>query len=369
MQCQMQVQQGGWRARTDRGALLRQCLVPSGIGAGARRAADGGILVGDLAVQDDLSGGVIADVFVSQERDQALLEGAKAAFDFAFGLRTGGDEMGYAQGGEGALELRTGIAVIGHGIVAKEAEPIGVHDQRQVVLEKEPAEMLEMIPRRIGRNKDRAQKFSGMIVDGQEQGLLGGGRPPLVDGGVVLPEFAEAGALPAAAGFGARLRLADEVGKVCSDKSGDGLTMALETEADFQFIGYELKVRRFLQRDKIFEELARGRWPIWPVAATGEPDAELGAVLEPAGAESIKVCAADLEVVGGFHAVDLPVVKLLEEVLEKGVGQAFGQLFFSQFRMNRARPLVEGLRRPPLRSGLLNPSTKGPTPGKTLVSF
>jgi len=40
------------------------------------------------------------------------------------------------------------------------------------------------------------------------------------------------------------------------------------------------------------------------------------------------VCLADLEEVGGFCAVDLPVIKLLENVLEKGAGQAFGQLFF-----------------------------------------
>jgi len=71
------------------------------------------------------------------------------------------------------------------------------------------------------------------------------------------------------------------------------------------------------------------------------------------------VCLADLEVLGGFGTVDLPVVKLLEDVLEKGAGQAFGQLFFSQCRMDPDCPLVEGLRRPPLRSGLLRPSTKG----------
>ena len=68
--------------------------------------------------------------------------------------------MGHAQGGEGALELRAGIAVIGHGIMAKEAEAIGVHDQRQIVLEKKAAKMLEMIPSGIGGDKDCAQKFS-----------------------------------------------------------------------------------------------------------------------------------------------------------------------------------------------------------------
>jgi hypothetical protein len=106
-----------------------------------------------------------------------------------------------------------------------------------------------------------------MIIDGQEQGLFGGGRPPLVDGGIVLPKFAQARAFPAAARFGTWFRLADEVRKMRSNKGGNRLTMALETEADGQFIGRQLEVRRFLQRDKILEELARFRGPIWPMAA------------------------------------------------------------------------------------------------------
>lgn len=117
-------------------------------------------MVGDLAVQDDLGGGIIRDVFVSQERHQAQLQGAKAAFDFAFGLRTGGDQMGHPQGGEGALELRTRIPVIGHGIMTKEAQAVGVDDERQGVLEKEPAKMLEMIPGGVGGDKDCAQQFA-----------------------------------------------------------------------------------------------------------------------------------------------------------------------------------------------------------------
>ncbi len=138
------------------------------------------------------------------------------------------------------------------------------------MLEQEPAKMLEVIPGRIGGDKDRAQKFSRMIIDGQQQGLLGGGWPPLVDGRIVLPQLAEAGAFPTAAGFGTRFRLADEVGEMRADKGGDRLPMAFETEAGGQFIRHQLKVGRFLQRDKIFEELCGLRWPIWPVATTGE---------------------------------------------------------------------------------------------------
>jgi hypothetical protein len=160
-----------------------------------------------------LRGGIAADAFISQERDQTLLQSAKTTLNFAFGLRAGGDQMGHAQGGEGALELRTGIAIVSHGIMTKEAEAVGVDDQRQIVLEKAPAKMLEMIPSRIGRDKDRAQKFSGMVIDGQEQGLFLVSWPPLVDGGIMLPEFAQTGTFPAAAGFGARFGLADEFGE------------------------------------------------------------------------------------------------------------------------------------------------------------
>ena len=118
-----------------------------------------------------------------------------------------------------------------------------------------------------------------MIIDGQQEGLFIGGRPPLVDGRIMLPEFTETRAFPATVGFGTRFGLADEVWEMHSDKGGDRLTMALETEAAGQFIGDQLKVGRLLQRDKIFEELAGFRRPIWPVATSGELGAEPGAVL------------------------------------------------------------------------------------------
>lgn len=100
--------------------------------------------------------------------------------------------MGDAQGGEGALKFGAGVAVIGHGIMAKEAQAVGVDHQRQVVLEKETAKMFEVIPGRVGGNKDRPQELAGMVINGQQEGLLLVGRPPLVDGGIMLPEFADA---------------------------------------------------------------------------------------------------------------------------------------------------------------------------------
>jgi hypothetical protein len=156
-----------------------------------------------------------------------------------------------------------------------------------------------------------------MIIDRQEQRLFARGRPPLVDGGIVLPEFAQARAFPSAAGFGARFWPADEIGKMCADKSGDGFAMAFEAKADGQFIGGQLEVGRFLQRNEIPEELTSLRGPIGTVVATRKPGAQVRAVLYPAGAESVKVRQADVEMAAGFDGVDLPVVELLEDMLEK----------------------------------------------------
>jgi hypothetical protein len=64
------------------------------------------------------------------------------------------------------------------------------------------------------------------------------------------------------------------------------------------------------------------------MVAAGEPGGELGAVLQPPGAEPVKVGAADLEMAGGLGNVNGPLVKLLEDLLEKQVGEAFGDLFF-----------------------------------------
>ena len=192
VESQMEVQKGCGRTGTRDGALFGQGFLPGRIGAEASGAANGGILALNFSVEHDLRGGIAADFFIGQDGHEAFLQGSKAAFDLAFGLRTGRNQMGDPQSRKGALELGTGIAVIGHGIMAKEAKTVGVDDHRQAVLEKEAAKMLEMIPSGVGRDKDGAQEFAGMIIDGQQQGLLFMGGPPLVDGGIVLPKFINA---------------------------------------------------------------------------------------------------------------------------------------------------------------------------------
>ena len=100
--------------------------------------------------------------------------------------------MGHAKGGEGALELGARIAVIRHRIVAEEAQTVGIDGQRKMVPEKESAKVLEVVPRCVGGDEDGTQKLARMVIHGEQQGLLFSGRPPLVDGGIVLPQFIDA---------------------------------------------------------------------------------------------------------------------------------------------------------------------------------
>jgi len=70
--------------------------------------------------------------------------------------------------------------------------------------------------------------------------------------------------------------------------------------------------------------------------------------------------AADLEVVDGIGSVNVTLVELPEDLLKKQLGEAFCDLLFLiATSQSKRSPLVEGFRRPSLRSCLLNPSTKG----------
>jgi len=102
---QMEVQERGWRAGAGRCAVFGHGSIPRLIGTETRSAANGGVLAHDLTIQQFLGGWVILDPFVSQERDQAFLQSPKTAFDFAFGLGAGRDQMRDAQSEEGTLKF------------------------------------------------------------------------------------------------------------------------------------------------------------------------------------------------------------------------------------------------------------------------
>ena len=99
------------------------------------------------------------------------------------------------------------------------------------------AEMLEVQPSGVGWNKAPGDNFAGVIIQGeQEHGFVSSG-PPSVNRGIVLPEFAEVGTLPAPAGSGCGRRSGEQVGQMRLHVGGYGGTCALEVKAPAQFIG------------------------------------------------------------------------------------------------------------------------------------
>jgi hypothetical protein len=167
-----------------------------------------------------------------------------------------------------------------------------------------------------------------MIIDGQQQGLLFTGWPPLVDGGIVLPQFIDAGAFPAPAGSWTRFGLADEIGKMGSGEGGHRFAMTLETEAGFQFVRHQLEIGRFVEGEEFLEEGEDFGRPVGPMVAAGEFGAEGGGFREEAGAQPVKMGATDLEMVGAISGINRSCVELSQDLLEKQVGEAIGELIF-----------------------------------------
>ncbi len=160
VQRQMEVQQAGVRTRAQYDALFFLSLGTGVVRGEAGGAADGAILAGQFVGQQLLCGSVSGDFLIGQKRDEALLKGAKAAFDFAFGLRAGCDQMRDAQRREGTLELRAGIAAIAGGLMAEQGQAIGVESHGEAVVGKGPAEVLKMVPGSVGGDKDGGQEFA-----------------------------------------------------------------------------------------------------------------------------------------------------------------------------------------------------------------
>jgi hypothetical protein len=160
----------------------------------------------DEAFQERIGGLEVADFGVAQERAEAVLQMSEAAFDFAFGLRIGSDPAIDAQAGEGSWKL---AARLGFGCcagAAEEAERIGINAGGQTGALEGGAEVSEVSPRGVGGDEERAHEFARRVVFGENERLALAPALPLMNGAVVLPEFADPGALPAAAPAGGRAR-------------------------------------------------------------------------------------------------------------------------------------------------------------------
>ena len=132
-----------------------------------------------------------------EQGDETFLEGAEAALDFASGLGSGSHQMGDAQGAQGALEFALWMGVVAAGAWSEEPEGIGIDGLGQTPGLEGQAEVLEVVTSGVGIHEAAGEVEAGVVVDGEQQGLLRGGGPPLVDGAVELPESSVTGNSPA----------------------------------------------------------------------------------------------------------------------------------------------------------------------------
>ncbi len=311
-------------------------------------AADRAILAGQLAGQQFLGGRVVGDLLVGQEGDEPFLEGAKAAFDFAFGLGGRGDQVRDAQRGEGALELRAGIAAIAGGLVAEQGQAIGVEGQGQAVQAKGAAEVLEVMPGGIGGHKDGGHELARVVIDRQQEGLLVVGGPPLMDRGIVLPEFAHARPFPAAAGLGSGCGRADQEWQVATSVGGDGFAIALESKAGGQFIGHQLVIGWTLERQEALQELLDLGGPGQMMVAPGKLEPEGSRLLQPGGSQAKEVSATDAQELGGGFGIEVAAVERIEDLVQERESETFGELMFFKGPLSdsgaRSASLFVGLR-------------------------
>lgn len=235
----VQVEQTRFRARGDYCALFLQRLVPGVVWREARGPADGPVLTLHLLLQHCLGGRVSMDFLVGQERQHPPLEGSEAALDLALGLGAWGGQMVHVKCREGPLELRSGISAVAGGTVPEQGESVGVDGLWTAVVEERTAEVLEMGRGGVHGNEVGGDVPAGVVVDGEQEGLLGVGLPPGVDGGVMLPELPDAGPLSAAAGLGDGIGRLDQGWEVGVDVGGQGLAIPPEGEAGGEFIGQD----------------------------------------------------------------------------------------------------------------------------------
>ena len=72
----------------------------------------GGILVLDFHLEDFVGAFVGVDLDMRKECNETFLEGVKASFDFAFGVRGRGNEVSDANGSKCPLEMTARVEVI-----------------------------------------------------------------------------------------------------------------------------------------------------------------------------------------------------------------------------------------------------------------
>ena len=330
LESEVEIAEGWERRGREFGAVFLEGDLPGVVGGEAGGAAAVvGIVPGDLLGEEGVGGGEVGDGGGAQEGDEAVLEGAEAALDLAFGLRIGGDTVGDAQAEQRPLELRADIVGTGVRSGPEEGEAVGVIGARSAVGGDGGAGCTKVRPGGFVRDEGAGDDFAGMIVEGENEDGLGGGGPPVVRGRIVLPKFADGAGLPAAARFGAWLwGGCGESGQMLAAPRGDGGAGAMEVEAAGEFIGEEGEVERAAVWEKLGGESGSLRRPRLGVIAPAGLGRESARLFEPAVAQGVELSAADFETGAGRGGVAAACIEVVEDSSDESRREAMAELLF-----------------------------------------
>lgn len=279
---EVEVEQSGRWAGLKEGAFFAFGFAPGGVWGEAGGAHLVARVVGEQEGLEEQIGLLVgAHFFVAEEGDEAVLEMAEEALDLALGLRVWSDAVIDAQAEQSALELAARLEFWLGGGRAKKGERVGVDGVREAMALEGLAEVAEVGPSSVCGHKAGGDQAAGVVVHGEDEGLASAGRPPLVDGAVMLPEFADLRTLPAAslARLGSLVG-AQELRPVPGGVAGHGSAGALEGKAGGQFIGNQSEIERAANWQEDLQKSAHHCGPGLAVVASagswGEEDARFG---------------------------------------------------------------------------------------------
>ena len=285
-----------------------------------------GVGVGQEQVEQVVGTFQFDDFIGSQKGREAFLPVVVAAFDFAFGLRGGGEARDHAVKVEGGSELGEGL----WGVGVEEGMEIHVKGQGQAVGLEGAGEEVELGQQGFTLVEACAGVVAGGVVEEVEQALFGGGAGEEgVRGGVVLPEGTQVAGLPAFDGLG-RLFVAGVRGElVLLGPATDAGAVGFEVEAAQQFAGAGAVGGGWLGREQRGELGDDGGWPVAVVVAAGAAGGpEVGLALrggsEVGAVEFVEAGFGELELGLGGGCAELVGAELGQQMADEGSGEAVG---------------------------------------------
>jgi len=258
-----------------------------------------------------------------EHRHQAPLHRADGALDLALGLRRRRHTVRDAQRAQHPPALGHRV----NSLAAEHRETVGVQAFGDAVAFKRRAQVLEVRPQRLARPHADVEDFAGVVVDRHDHALGVFGIPEFDGCGVVLPEFAGVGALPAPAWLFGRWRACDVMRKHPRHVRPDGGARALEMERARQLVGHE-RVVAFALSERGFEQVVGFFGPRFFVVSAGASGCELAFVSEPFRAQLIKPHVFDAQLLTRLLCVDFTGVEAFQNGRNQRGRTTFQKLLF-----------------------------------------